>query len=95
MMNVIITTTKIESLEIENNILKEQLEDYEPTEEMKEENKSRIKELTQKNKALETISKKKDKELKQLKGELVEYKEKTQKTNEEAEYQKDINKILV
>ena len=44
---------------------------------------------------LETISKKKDKELNQLKGELVEYKEKTQKTNEEAEYQKDINKILV
>ena len=39
---------KIESLEIENNILKEQLEDYEPTEEMKEENWSRIKELTQK-----------------------------------------------
>ena len=86
---------KIESLEIENNILKEQLEDYEPTEEMKEENRSRIKELTQKNKALETISKKKDKELNQLKGELGEYKEKTQKTNEEAEYQKDINKILV
>ena len=28
---------KIESLEIENNILKDQLEDYEPTEEMKEE----------------------------------------------------------
>ena len=71
------------------------MEDYEPTEEMKEENRSRIKELTQKNKALETISKKKDKELNQLKGELVEYKEKTQKTNEEAEYQKDINKILV
>ena len=46
-------------MEIENNILKEQLEDYEPTEEMKEENWSRIKELTQKNKALETISKKK------------------------------------
>ena len=86
---------KIESLEIENNILKEQLEDYEPTEEMKEENRSRIKELTQKNKALETISKKKDKELNQLKGELGEYKEKTQKTNEEAEYPKDINKILV
>ena len=41
---------KIESLEIENNILKEQLEDYEPTEELKEENRSRIKELTQKNK---------------------------------------------
>ena len=73
---------KIESLEIENNILKEQLEDYEPTEEMKEENMTRIKELTQKNKALETISKKKDKELNQLKGELGEYKEKTQKTNE-------------
>ena len=52
---------KIESLEIENNILKEQLEDYEPTEQKKEENRSRIKELTQKNKALETISKKKDK----------------------------------
>ena len=86
---------KIESLEIENNILKEQLEDYEPTEEMKEENRSGIKELTHKNKALETISKKKDKELNQLKGELVEYKEKTQKTNEEAEYQKDINKILL
>ena len=34
---------KIESLEIDNNILKEQLEDYEPTEEMKEENRSRIK----------------------------------------------------
>ena len=49
--------------------------------EMKEENRSRIKELTQKNKALETISKKKDKELNQLKGELGEYKEKTQKTN--------------
>ena len=67
---------------------------YEPTEEMKEK-RSRIKELTQKNKALETISKKKDKELNQLKGELVEYKEKTQKANEEAEYQKDSNKILV
>ena len=37
---------KIESLEIENNILKEQLEEYEPTEEMKEENRYRIKELT-------------------------------------------------
>ena len=37
---------KIESLEIENNILKEQLKDYEPTEEMKGENRSRIKELT-------------------------------------------------
>ena len=34
---------KIESLEIENNILKEQLENYEPTEEMKEENRSRKK----------------------------------------------------
>ena len=63
---------KIESLEIDNNILKEQLEDYEPTEKMKEENRSRIKELTQKNKALETISKKIDKELNQLTGELVE-----------------------
>ena len=62
---------------------------------MKEENRSRIKELTQKNKALETISKKKNKELNQLKGELVDYKEKTQKANAEAEYQKDINKILV
>ena len=82
-------------MEIENNILNKQLEDYEPTEEMKEENRSRIKELTQKNKALEPISKKKDKELNQLKGELVEYKEKIQKANEEAEYQKDINKILV
>ena len=52
---------KIESLEIENNILKkQQLEDYEPTEEMKEENRSRTKELTQKNKVLETISRKKD-----------------------------------
>ena len=78
-----------------NNILKEQLEDYEPTEEMKEETRSRIKELTQKNKALETISKKKDKVLNQLKGELVEYKEKTQKANEEVEYQKHINKIFV
>ena len=58
-------------MEIENNILKEQLEDNEPTEEMKEENRSRIKELTQKSKALETISKKKDKELNQPMGELV------------------------
>ena len=61
------------------------MKDNEPTEEMKEENRSRIKEPTQKNKALEIISKKKDKELNQLKGELVEYKEKkTQKANEEA-----------
>ena len=51
---------------------------------MKEENRSRIKELTQKNKALETISKKKDKELNQQKGELGKYKEKTQKANEES-----------
>ena len=54
---------KIESLEIDNNILKEQLEDYKPTEEMKEENSSRIKELTPKHKAVETISKKKDNKL--------------------------------
>ena len=78
-----------------NNKKIESLEDDEPSEEMKEENRSRIKELTQKNKALETISKKKDKEVNHPKGELVEYKEKTQKANEEAEYQKDINKILV
>ena len=78
-------------MEIYNNILKEQLEDFEPTEEMKEENRYRIKELTQKNKTLETISKKKDKELNQLKGELIEYKEKTQKANEKL----NINKILV
>ena len=58
-------------MEIDKNILKEQLEDYEPTEEMKEENRSRIKELTQTNKAIETISKKKNNELNQLRGERI------------------------
>ena len=75
-------------MEIENNILKEQLEDYEPAEDRKEENRYRMKEITQKNKTLETISKKKDRVPNQLKGDLVEYKEKIQKASEEAEYKK-------
>ena len=55
---------------------------------------SKMKELAVK-KELEAVSRKRDKELNQLKEELLKYNEKTQTLNEEAEYQKDINKILI
>ena len=86
---------KIESLEKENNTLKGKLENCNPTEGKKEENMSKMKELAVKNKELEAVSRKRDKELNQLKEELLKYNEKTQKLNEEAGYQKDINKILI
>ena len=54
-----------------------------------------MKELAVKNKELEAVSRKRDKELNQLKEELLTYNEKTQNLNEEAGYQKDINKILI
>ena len=44
---------------------------------------------------MEAVSRKRDKELNQLKEELLKYNEKTQKLNEEAGYQKDINRILI
>ena len=56
---------------------------------------SKMKELAVKNKELEAVSRKRDKELNQLKEELLKYNEKTQNLNEEAGYQKDINKILI
>ena len=86
---------KIESLEKENNTLKGKLENCNPTEGKKEENISKMKELAVKNKELEAVSRKRDKELNQLKEELLKYNEKTQNLNEEAEYQKDIDKILI
>ena len=86
---------KIESLEKENNTLKGKLENGNPTEGKKEENMSKMKELAVKNKELEAVSRKRDKELNQLKEELLKYNEKTQNLNEEAGYQKDIIKILI
>ena len=86
---------KIESLEKENNTLKGKLENCNPTEGKKEENMSKMKELTVKNKELEAVSRKRDKELNHLKEELLKYNEKTQNLNEEAGYQKEINKILI
>ena len=56
---------------------------------------TKMKELAVKNKELEAVSRKRDKELNQLKEELLTYNEKTQNLNEEAGYQKDINKILI
>ena len=56
---------------------------------------TKMKELTVKSKELEAVSKKTDKELNQLKEELLKYNEKTHNLNEEAGYQKNINKILI
>ena len=75
--------------------MKGKLENCNPTEGKKEENMSKMKELAVKNKELEAVSRKRDKELNQLKEELLKYNEKTQNLNEEAGYQKDINKILI
>ena len=55
---------------------------------------STMKELPVKNKELELVSRKRDKELNQLREEGLKYNEKTQNMNEEAGYQKDINTIL-
>ena len=75
--------------------MKGKLENCNPTDGKKEENMTKIKELAVKNKELEAVSRKRDKELNQLKEELLKYNEKTQNLNEEAGYQKDINKILI
>ena len=57
---------------------------------------TKLKELAvKKNKELEAVSRKRDKELNQLKEELLKYNEKPQNLNEEAGYQKDIYKILI
>ena len=75
--------------------MKGKLENCNPTEGKKEEHMSKMKELAVKSKELEAVSKKRDKELNQLKEELLKYNEKTQNLSEEAGYQKDINKILI
>ena len=86
------SNNKIESLEIENNTLKRKLENCKPTEGKKEENMSKINELAVKNKELETVSKKRYKELNQLKKKLSKYKEKTRNLSEEAGHQQNIDK---